>query len=72
MLYRWTTTPTPNRKSNDDAIFRANDAGAGKVSLDMTSWFVPHVLPADAEKFSLYKKYRIESFPTSSVQNETV
>ena len=43
------------RKSDDDAIFRAADADAGKVSLDKISWFMPHVLPADAEKFPLYK-----------------
>jgi len=43
------------RKSDDDAIFRANAAAAGKVVLDKISWFMPHVLPADAEKFSLYK-----------------
>ena len=27
----------------------------GKVSLDKISWFIPHVIPADAEKFSIYK-----------------
>ena len=43
------------RKSDDDAIFRANAADAGKVSLNKISWFVPHVLPADAAKFPLYK-----------------
>ena len=43
------------RKTDDDAIFRAAAAGAGKVSLDKMSWFMPHDLPADAEKFSIYK-----------------
>jgi len=46
-------TLTPVRKSSDDAIVRANAADAGKVSLDKIPWFVPHVLPADAEKFPL-------------------
>ena len=32
-----------------------DDAGAGKVSLDKISWFVPHVIPADAETFYIYK-----------------
>ena len=41
------------RKTDDDAIFRA--AGAGKVSLDKISSFIPHVIPADAETFSIYK-----------------
>ena len=42
------------RKTDDDAIFR-DAAGAGKVNLDKISWFVLHVFPADAEKFSIYK-----------------
>ena len=37
-------------KTDDDTIFRGAAAGAGKVSLDKTSWFMPHVIPADAEK----------------------
>ena len=43
------------RKTDDDAIFRGAAAGAGKVSLDKISWFTPHVILADAEKFSIYK-----------------
>ena len=43
------------RKTDDDAIFRAAAAGAGKVSLDKISWFMPHVIPADAENFFIYK-----------------
>ena len=43
------------RKTDDDAIFRGAAAGAGKVSLDKISWFMPHIIPADAEKFSIYK-----------------
>ena len=43
------------RKTDNDAIFRAVAAGAGKVSLDKISWFMPHVIAADAEKFSIYK-----------------
>ena len=43
------------RKSDDDAIFKTAAVAAGKVSLNKISWFMPHVLPADAEKFSLYK-----------------
>ena len=41
------------RKTDDDAIFRATAAGAGKVSLDKISRFMPHVISADAEKFSI-------------------
>ena len=43
------------RKTDDDAIFRGAAAGAGKVSLDKISLFMPHAIPADAEKFSIYK-----------------
>ena len=42
------------RKSDDDSIFRGAAVGAGKVSLDKMSWFMPHVIPADSEKFSIY------------------
>ena len=41
--------------TDDDANFRGAAAGDGKVSLDKMSWFMPHVIPADAEKFSIYK-----------------
>ena len=43
------------RKTDDDATFRAAAAGTGKVSLGKISWFMPHVIPAYAEKFSIYK-----------------
>ena len=43
------------RKTEDDAIFRGAAAGAGKVSLDKISWFMSHVISADAEKFTIYK-----------------
>ena len=43
------------RKTDDDAIFRGAAADAEKVSLDKISWFMHHVIPADAETFSIYK-----------------
>ena len=43
------------KKTDDDAIFRGSASGAGKVSLDKILWLMPHVIPADAEKFSIYK-----------------
>ena len=46
---------TFDRKTDDDAIFRRAAAGVGKVSLDKISWFMPHVIPADADKFLIYK-----------------
>ena len=42
------------RKTDDDAIFRG-EAGAGNVSLDKISWFMSHIIPAEAEKCSIDK-----------------
>ena len=55
IVYRLKHDLTLVRKTDDDAIFRRAAAGAGKVSLDKMSWFMPHVIPADTEKFSIYK-----------------
>ena len=55
ILYGLKHNLTLVRKTDDDAIFRGAAAGAGKVSLDKISWFMPHIIPADAEKFSIYK-----------------
>ena len=55
MVYGLKHSLTHVRKTDDDAIFRAAAAGGGKVSLDKISWCMPHVIPADAEKFSIYK-----------------
>ena len=43
------------RKPDDCAIFRGAAAGTRKVSLDKISWFLSQVIPADAEKYSIYK-----------------
>ena len=43
------------RKTDDDAVFRRTAAIAGKVSLDKMSWIMSHVIPADDEKFFIYK-----------------
>ena len=55
IVYGFKHTLTLTRSSDDDAIFRAADTDAGKVSLEKVSWYMPHVLPADAEKLHLYK-----------------
>jgi len=82
IVYGFKHTLTLVRKSNDDAIFRANAVDAGKVSLDKISWFMPHVLPSDAEKFSLYKSieskvslpvgYRTRQCDTITVPESTI
>ena len=55
ILYGLKHSLTVVRKTDDDAIFRGAAVGAGKVRLNKISWFMPHVIPADAEKFSIYK-----------------
>lgn len=55
IMYGLKQTLTLVRKSDNDAIFRAADVDGGKITLQKVSWFMPHVLPADAEKFQLYK-----------------
>ena len=56
-------------RKTDDAIFRLAAAGAGKVSLEKISWFIPHVIAADAVKFSIYKT--IESKVKLPIANRT-
>ena len=48
-------TLTLTRNDDEDAIFRDNGAGAGKITLKKVSWFMPHDLSADKEKMELYK-----------------
>ncbi|WAQ95240.1 hypothetical protein MAR_027930 [Mya arenaria] len=44
------------QKKSKKALVKWLDPDPGaKVTLDKLSWFMPHVLPADAEKFQLYK-----------------
>ena len=55
IVYGLKRSRTLVRKTDEDAIFRGAAAGAGKVSLENISRFMPHVILADAEKFSIYK-----------------
>ena len=41
------------RKTDDDAMFRGEAAGAGKVNLDKISWFMPHVFWLIPKSFPL-------------------
>lgn len=65
IVYGFKHTLTLVRKTDDDAIFRANAAGSGKVNIDKISWFMPHIIPADMERMQLYKT--IESKATLPV-----
>ena len=62
-------------------VRKAEDDGAGKVSLDNISWFMLHVISADAQKFFIYKTieskvklpvaYRTRQCDMSSVPEST-
>ena len=69
------------RKTADDAICKAAAVDAGTVNQDKISWFMPHVRPADAEKFCIYRTielkvklsaaYRTRQFDMLSVPEST-
>jgi len=44
------------RTGDNDAIFRAAAADAGKVVLTKLSWYVPHVLPNDEKSMNCAKQ----------------
>lgn len=54
IVYGFKHTLTLVRKTDDDAIFRSNEVGAGKVDIQRISWFIPHVIPAAVERMQLY------------------
>jgi len=49
------------RKGDNDAVFRAAAADAGKVVLSKLSWYMPHVTPNLQEKLALYKTIESQS-----------
>ena len=55
LVYGFKPNLTLVRKTDDDVILRGAAAGAEKVSQDKMSYFIPHAITADAEKFSIYK-----------------
>ena len=55
IIYGFNHQLTLNRKDDNDAIFRAANADAGKISLTKCSLYMPIVKPSDSEKFTLYK-----------------
>jgi len=55
-VYGFKHQPTLVSKGDDnDAILNDNAAAAAKVVQEKLSWFMLHVLPADAEKLALYR-----------------
>ena len=72
------------KATDDDAIFRAAGAPAGKIVLSKITWWMPRVIPSEAESYKLYKQisdkitvtcaYRMRqcaSINISGVQNYT-
>ena len=55
ILYGMKQILTLTRNNDNDAIFRANAAANGKITLDKISGYMPHVIPADKDKMELYK-----------------
>ena len=55
VLYGFKHTLTLNRRNDNEAIFKANTAAAGKVDLSKLSLFMPHVTPSVVTSNNLYK-----------------
>ena len=55
VVYGFKHSLTLTRNDDNDAIFRDNGVGAGKITLSKISWFMPHVTPAGKDKMELYK-----------------
>ena len=55
VVYGFKHTLSLTRTHEHDAIFRANNVDAGKITLSKIAWFMPHVMPADKDKMELYK-----------------
>ena len=61
VIYGMDHTLTLVRKSDDDAIFRADDVDAGKITLNTIHWSMPIVTPAAMEKLQLLKTIEARS-----------
>ena len=69
------------RKDDNDALFRTNAAGAGKVVLSKIAWSVPIVQPNDVKRVEMYKSiasnsvipvsFRVRQCETFSVPQTT-
>lgn len=69
------------RQDSTDAIFKAAAAGAGKITLDKVTWYVPHVKPNLSEENTLMEKiekkikldvvYRMRQSDTIAVTEST-
>ena len=55
ILYGMQQKLTLTRTNNDNAIFRAAGEDAGKIDVKRIRWFMPHVIPSDAQRLVLDK-----------------
>ena len=55
IIYGMKQTLILTRDNDNNAIFRDNAVPAGKVTLNRISWYMPKVIPEDAEKAKIYK-----------------
>ena len=66
-MYGIKHTLTLTRNDDDDAIFRANAADEGRVTLNNVSCFMPFVTPGLKKDSELYKNYRKRKKVTSQI-----
>ena len=55
ILYGMQQRLTLTRTNDDNAIFRANTVGAGKIISKRIRWFMPHVIPSDEYRLHIDK-----------------
>ena len=55
IIYGMKQILTLTRDNDNNAIFRANNVDAGKLTLNKISWYMPKVIPADKEKMDIFK-----------------
>ncbi|XP_065667583.1 uncharacterized protein LOC136087891 [Hydra vulgaris] len=56
VIFDFKHTITLVRKTDYDEIFKLSTVADAKVNLNKISLFIPHVLPADAERFKLFNQ----------------
>ena len=55
VVYGFKHSIISTRNYDNDAIFKADAAASGKITLSKISWFMPDVIPADNDEMELYK-----------------
>ena len=55
VIYGMQQKLTLTRDNNNNAIFRAAAVDEGKIMIEKISWFMPHVIPSDENKYKIEK-----------------